>query len=83
MVNSVQQLGPRTEFNATMRKQAGLLGTAGDGWDVDWAAAAFGRLAFTHRKEHARWIDEAKRPETRQRRTDQAVQMIRDRKTRS
>jgi hypothetical protein len=25
----------------------------------------FGGLAFTHRKEYARWIEEAKRPETR------------------
>ena len=32
------------------------------------AAAAFDRLAFTHRKEFARWIVEAKRDETRQRR---------------
>jgi len=47
------------------------------------AAAAFERMAFTHRKEYARWIDEAKRPETRQRRVAQAVQMIRDGKTRS
>jgi hypothetical protein len=47
------------------------------------AAAAFERMAFTHRKEYARWIDEAKRPETRQRRAAQAVQMIRAGKTRS
>jgi hypothetical protein len=47
------------------------------------AAAAFERMAFTHRKEYARWIDEAKRPETQQRRTAQAVQMIRAGKTRS
>jgi Bacteriocin-protection, YdeI or OmpD-Associated/Domain of unknown function (DUF1905) len=47
------------------------------------AAAAFERLAFTHRKEYARWIDEAKRPETRQRRAAQAVEMIRAGKTRT
>jgi uncharacterized protein YdeI (YjbR/CyaY-like superfamily) len=32
------------------------------------AAASLGRMAFTHRKEHARRIAEARRPETRQRR---------------
>src|SRR5437763_2257720 len=29
------------------------------------ADANFARLAYTHRKEYARWIDEAKRDETR------------------
>jgi NAD(P)-dependent dehydrogenase (short-subunit alcohol dehydrogenase family) len=49
MVNSVQQLGPLAEFNATMRAEAGLLGTPGDGWDVGWAV---GFLA----SDEARWI---------------------------
>jgi len=47
------------------------------------AAAAFERMAFTRRKEYARWISEAKRAETRQRRVAQAVQMIRAGRTRS
>ncbi len=49
MVNSVQQLGPRAEFNAKMRAEAGLLATPGDGWDVGWAV---GFLA----SDEARWI---------------------------
>jgi uncharacterized protein YdeI (YjbR/CyaY-like superfamily) len=40
-------------------------------------------MAFTHRKEYARWIAEAKRTETRQRRVAQAVEMIRAGQTRS
>lgn len=44
---------------------------------------AFERLAFTHRKEFARWVAEAKRPETRDRRVEQAVEMIRAGQTRS
>jgi hypothetical protein len=47
------------------------------------AAALFERLAFTHRKEFARWVAEAKREETRQRRVQQAVEMIRAGQTRS
>jgi hypothetical protein len=47
------------------------------------ARAAFDRLAYTHRKEYARWIDEAKRPETRARRIIQALEMLRQGKTRS
>ena len=47
------------------------------------AKAAFDCMAFTHRKEYARWIDEAKREETRQRRVEQALEMIRSGKTRS
>jgi hypothetical protein len=47
------------------------------------AEAAFEQLAFTHRKEFARWVDEAKRDETRQRRVEAALEMIRSGKTRS
>jgi len=47
------------------------------------ARAAFDRLAYTHRKEYARWIEEAKRPETRARRTARALEMLRAGKTRS
>jgi uncharacterized protein YdeI (YjbR/CyaY-like superfamily) len=47
------------------------------------AAAAFERMAFTHRKEYARWITEAKKEETRQRRVEQAVTMIKAGQTRS
>jgi uncharacterized protein YdeI (YjbR/CyaY-like superfamily) len=47
------------------------------------ARAAFDRLAYTQRKEYARWIDEAKRDETRRRRLAQALEMLRQGKTRS
>jgi NAD(P)-dependent dehydrogenase (short-subunit alcohol dehydrogenase family) len=55
MVHSVQQPGPRAEFMDTMRREAGLLGTAGDGWDV---AHAVGFLA----SDEARWITGALLP---------------------
>lgn len=41
------------------------------------ARASFDRMAFTHRKEYTRWIAEAKHEETRQRRVQQALEMIR------
>ena len=47
------------------------------------ARAAFDRLAYTHRKEFARWVADAKRDDTRQRRVVQAVEMLREGKTRS
>ena len=47
------------------------------------ARAAFDGLAYTHRKEYARWIDEAKRDETRERRVARALEMLRQGKTRS
>lgn len=47
------------------------------------ARAAFEGLSFTHRKEYARWIEEAKREETRERRVAQALEMLRAGKTRS
>jgi hypothetical protein len=47
------------------------------------AKASFEQMAFTHRKEYARWIAEAKKDETRDRRVRQAVEMIRAGKSRS
>lgn len=47
------------------------------------AKAAFEGMAYTHRKEYARWIADAKREETRERRVQQALEMIRAGKTRS
>jgi hypothetical protein len=47
------------------------------------AKASFEQMAFTHRKEYARWIAEAKKEETRERRVGQAVEMIRAGKSRS
>ncbi len=41
------------------------------------AAAAYDALAFTHRKEYARWIAEAKRDATRQSRVAKALEMLR------
>ena len=46
------------------------------------AKAAFDALAPSHRKEFARWIDEAKRDETRRSRVEQALQMLREGRTR-
>jgi hypothetical protein len=45
--------------------------------------AAFDALAYTHRKEFARWVAEAKQETTRDRRVAQAVTMIREGRTRS
>ena len=47
------------------------------------ALRAFDRLSYTHQKEYARWIAEAKREETRQRRVAQVLEMLRQGKARS
>jgi hypothetical protein len=47
------------------------------------ARVAYEGLAYTHRKEYARWIAEAKRDETRQSRVAKALEMLREGKTRS
>lgn len=41
------------------------------------AKAAFDGMSFTHRKEYARWIEEAKREETRDTRVAQALERLR------
>jgi bacteriocin resistance YdeI/OmpD-like protein/uncharacterized protein DUF1905 len=47
---------------------------------VDDATAAkrWESLPYTHRKEYARWVQEAKREETRDRRVARAIEMLRD-----
>ena len=50
---------------------------------ADPAAKAFDGMAFTHRKEYARWIAEAKREETRQKRIQKALDMLKEGRTRS
>lgn len=42
------------------------------------ATARWEKLAFTHRKEFAQWIADAKRPQTRARRLEQAIGMLRE-----
>lgn len=45
--------------------------------DAD-AKAGFDGLAYSHRKEYARWIDEAKKDETRDRRLAKALEQMRE-----
>lgn len=42
------------------------------------AKAGFDGLAYSHRKEYARWIGEAKKEETRERRVAKALEMLRE-----
>jgi Bacteriocin-protection, YdeI or OmpD-Associated/Domain of unknown function (DUF1905) len=42
------------------------------------AAGAYAALSFTHRKEYARWVGEAKREQTRAARAAKAVAMLRE-----
>jgi hypothetical protein len=40
--------------------------------------AFFESLSFTHQREYVRWIEEAKREETRRRRIERAAELLRD-----
>jgi hypothetical protein len=42
------------------------------------AKAAFDGLSYTHQREYAEWVAEAKREATRRRRVEQAVRMVKD-----
>ena len=44
----------------------------------DGARDVFDALSYTHRREYANWIAEAKRVQTRERRAAKAVEMLRD-----
>jgi uncharacterized protein YdeI (YjbR/CyaY-like superfamily) len=45
----------------------------------DLALAVFERLSFSHRREHANYVAEAKHPETRARRANETVKRLRAR----
>jgi Bacteriocin-protection, YdeI or OmpD-Associated/Domain of unknown function (DUF1905) len=47
------------------------------------ARERYDALSYTHRKEYARWIAEAKKQETRDRRVSQALEMLREGRTRT
>jgi uncharacterized protein YdeI (YjbR/CyaY-like superfamily) len=38
--------------------------------------AVFKKLSYTHRKEYCRWITDAKKEETRLRRLEKAIEML-------
>jgi hypothetical protein len=42
------------------------------------ARTRYDKLSYTHRKEYVRWIEEAKKPETRERRVQKTVEMLLD-----
>ncbi|HAO06459.1 MAG TPA: hypothetical protein DCQ50_05585 [Chryseobacterium sp.] len=42
------------------------------------AKVLFDKMSYTHRKEYIRWIEEAKKPETRENRKLKMIQMILD-----
>ncbi len=44
------------------------------------AKELFDKMSYTHRKEYIRWIEEAKKPETRENRKVKMIRMIMDRK---
>ena len=48
----------------------------------DDAAAVYSSLSYTHRREFAEWVAEAKRQETRDRRATRAIELIRDGRSR-
>lgn len=38
----------------------------------------FEKLSYTHQKEYVQWIEEAKRPETRQKRVEKTIELLRE-----
>lgn len=44
------------------------------------AKAHYDNLSYTHRKEYVQWINEAKRPETRQNRLHKTIEMLLNKK---
>ena len=42
--------------------------------------SAFEKLSYTHQKEYVKWVEEAKKAETRTRRVEQTIQLLKERK---
>ena len=68
------QTGPRT-----VEVPADLATALAADPDVE---SAFNDLAYTHRKEYVRWVEEAKRDQTRADRVTRTVEMVREGRTR-
>ena len=53
---------------------------AGKGGETEFAStyAAYDALSYTHRKEWVRWVEEAKKPETRATRIEKTVSGLRE-----
>jgi len=43
------------------------------------SAPIWGKLSYTHQKEYVQWVEEAKKPETRQRRIEKIMSVLRER----
>jgi hypothetical protein len=84
---TVTRMGGEYLLGLNKEVRAGAQAEAGDAVDVEEgdaeARARYEALSYTHRKEYARWIAEAKREETRERRVVQALEMLKAGKTRS
>ncbi len=72
------EIAPDTQPRTVELPQALADAFAGD----PAARAAFDALAPSHRKEFARWVDEAKREQTTLARVEQTLQMLREGRTR-
>lgn len=70
-VNVTLSLDERPRVIETPKDLAAALRKAGSVTEEAWA-----KMAFTHKREHAEAIEQAKKPETRARRIKKAVEMI-------
>jgi hypothetical protein len=61
----------------TVPREVDLPADLADAMD-DAARAAYDALSFTHRKEWVRWVEEAKKPETRAARVEKTVAGLRE-----
>lgn len=73
-------IGPADEIEVTLIEDAAERTVAvppdlASALDAAGLRDAFGRLSYSHRKEHVRAIEEAKKPETRVRRVAKCVEM--------
>jgi uncharacterized protein YdeI (YjbR/CyaY-like superfamily) len=65
-------MSPKQKFRAVIEDAGG----GGAYVDHPQALAFFMRLSYTHQKEYVRWIEEARRAQTRQSRVAQTVEKL-------
>ncbi len=74
-VQAGQEIDVSIELDTAPREVA-VPGDLAAAFDDD-AQTAFDGLAFSHRKEWVRWVEEAKKPETRTARIEKTVESLR------
>jgi hypothetical protein len=65
-----------SRWQASFSQAVFLISASASSMKKEGLLPVFKKLSYTHRKEYCRWITEAKKQETRLKRLDKAIEML-------